>query len=240
MWGPSKAARRSLNQVIALAVAIAAATGAGCFRRRVGPNDAYYDPRVGAERWRQLFEGEDREIYRQRARIMQLAAVTPGMSVVDVGAGTGLFSMLLSDAVGETGRVYAEEIMEKFSSFIAARAEHERRANVVSVMGTETSIGLPPASVDFVFACDVYHHFDHPAQMLASMHRALRPGGEMLLVDFTREPGLSPAWILEHVRAGRQQVLREVEAAGFTLVSTDDSVGINYALRFRRAPEARP
>jgi predicted methyltransferase len=229
-----------LTYLVAVVLAIAAASGAGCFRRRIGPNDAYRDPRVAAERWRQLFEGEDREIYRQRARIMQLAAVKRGTTVVDVGAGTGLFSMMLSDAVGETGRVYAEEIMEKFSSFIAARAEHEHRSNVVSVMGTETGIGLPPASVDFVFACDVYHHFDHPAQMLASLHSALRPGGEMLLVDFAREPGLSPEWILEHVRAGKAQVLREVEAAGFTLVTTDDSVGINYALRFRRAPEGRP
>ena len=206
----------------------------GCARRRLGPNDAYLDPRISAEDWRTLFEREDREIYRERALIMKLAAPKREESVVDVGAGTGLFSMLLSDAVGPGGCVYAEEVLEKFSSFIAERAEREHRDNVVSVMGTVTEIGLPPASVDLVFACDVYHHFDHPTEMLASFRRALRSDGELFLVDFSREPGQSPDWILDHVRAGEAQVIREIERSGFELRTSHHELGINYALRFRR------
>jgi predicted methyltransferase len=142
--------------------------------------------------------------------------------------------MMLSDAVGQTGRVYAEEVLPKFSAFIAGRATQERRNNIVSVVGTETSVGLPSDSVDFVFACDVYHHFDHPQEMLASIRRALRAGGDLFLVDFSREPGQSPAWILEHVRAGKDQVTREIEAAGFVLRSDEPYVGMNYVLRFRK------
>lgn len=224
---------------LALLLALALATQlGGCVRRQPGPNDAYRDPRVAAEAWRKLFEGEDRDIYKRRDFIMKLAAARPGMAVADVGAGTGLFSMMLADAVGPNGRVYAEEVVEKFSRLIAERASVERRANVVSVMGTETGIGLPRASVDLVFACDVYHHFDHPKEMLASMRRALRPEGELFLVDYARVPGLSPAWILEHVRAGEAEVTREVEAAGFQLVSSNHDVGANYALRFRRTSAA--
>ena len=158
-----------------------------------GENDAYQDPRVAAESWRQLFEGDEREIYRKRDLIMKLAAAQSGMTIADVGAGTGLFSMMLSDAVGESGRIYAEDVVEKFSRFVAERAVRESRSNVVSVMGTEVGIGLPPASIDLAFACDVYHHFDHPQEMLASIQRALRPDGELFLVDFSREPGQSPA-----------------------------------------------
>jgi predicted methyltransferase len=220
-----------------LAVEIVAFTlaGSGCVSRRVGPNDAYHDPRVAAEGWRQLFEGDDREIYRKRDLIMKLAAPRSGMTVADVGAGTGLFSMMLSDAVGAEGRVYAEEILEKFSRFIAERAAREDRGNVVSVMGTETGIGLPAESIDLAFACDVYHHFDHPREMLASVRRALRADGELFLVDFSREPGQSPAWILEHVRVGESGVVREVQDSGFVLLSRDHSIGLNYALRFRRS-----
>ena len=219
------------------AVVVLAAISGGCARRRMGPNDAYQDPRVAAESWRQLFEGDEREIYRKRDLIMKLAAAQPGMTIADVGAGTGLFSMMLSDAVGESGRIYAEDVVEKFSRFVAERAVRENRDNVVSVMGTEVGIGLPPASIDLAFACDVYHHFDHPQEMLASIRRALRPDGELFLVDFSREPGQSPAWILEHVRAGEAEVVREIESAGFLLLSRDHTIGINYALRFRRSKE---
>ncbi len=187
-----------------------------------------------AEDWRTLFESDNREIYRERNLIIQLAAPRPGSAVLDVGAGTGLFSMMLSDAVGPKGRVYAEEVLPKFSAFIAARAERERRENVVSVMGTAASVGLPPESVDLVFACDVYHHFDHPAEMLASIRRALRPGGELFVVDFSREAGQSPQWILDHVRAGEATVVTELERSGFSLLSSHHGLGINYALRLRR------
>jgi predicted methyltransferase len=227
--------------VLALAaVAAAVIAGAGRVRRHWGPNDAYQDPRVAAETWRQLFEGDDREIYRQRDLILKLAAPKRGMTVADVGAGTGLFTMMLSDAVGPEGRVYAEEVLAKFSQFIAERAARERRNNVVSVMGTETGIGLPAESIDLVFACDVYHHFDRPEEMLASIRRALRANGELFLVDFSREPGQSPAWILEHVRAGEAEVVREIEKAGFVLLSRDHNIGVNYGLRFRRSEQATP
>jgi predicted methyltransferase len=157
-----------------------------------------------------------------------------GSTVADVGAGTGLFSMMLSSAVGPEGRVYAEEVEEKFSRFIAERAAREGHANVVSVVGTETTVGLPPGSIDLAFLCDVYHHFDRPAEMLASIRRALRPGGQMFVLDFKREPGRSPAWVFQHVRADEQTVLREIEAAGFTSTAVDHSLQDSYALRFRR------
>jgi predicted methyltransferase len=224
---------RRLTRLCLLAALLAAA----CLRRGPppGPNDAYRDPRMGAEAWRHFFEDPGRgEIYLARDRILALAAPKPGMAVVDVGAGTGLFSMMLAAAVGPGGRVYAEEVEAKFAGYVAARALAEGHDNVVSVMGTELGVGLPPASVDLAFLCDVYHHFDHPAEMLASIRRALRPGGELFLVDFRREPGkMSPA-LLQHVRADEATVAREIAAAGFVPISADHSLQDSYALRFRR------
>ena len=213
---------------------ILVAAHASSWRRPTGPNDAYRDPRVSAEAWNRLFEAEQRQIYVERSQIMRLADVRPNTRVADVGAGTGLFSMLLGDAVGAGGVVYAEDVMANFSAFVAARAAREGRANVVSVVGTETGLGLPTASIDLAFLCDVYHHFDHPKEMLASIWRALRPSGQLFLVDYRREVGRSPSWLLEHVRAGEPDVAREIEAAGFTLVSRDESLRDSYVLRFRR------
>jgi SAM-dependent methyltransferase len=117
---------------------------------------------------------------------------------------------------------------------MAERAEREKRKNVVSVLGTERGIGLPPRSIDLAFLCDVYHHFEQPQPMLASIREALRDDGELFVVDFIREPGRSPEWVFAHVRAAEKTVSDEIAAAGFVLSSVDHSFRDSYALRFRR------
>jgi predicted methyltransferase len=95
--------------------------------------------------------------------------------------------------------------------------------------------------VDLVFVCDTYHHFEHPRQTLASIRRALRPDGSLVVVDYRREPGKSAAWVVEHVRAGQEAVTAEIEAAGFVKDATAVPLrlGESYFLRFKAAP-ARP
>jgi predicted methyltransferase len=192
---------------------------------------------VSAEDWNRLLASPERELSKKRGLVMQLAAVKPGTTIADVGAGTGLFTTMLSDAVGPNGRVYAEEVVGKFSQYIAEAAAHQHRWNVVSVMGTGRSVGLAPDSIDLAFLCDVYHHFEYPEEMLASIRRALHEEGEVFLVEFRREAG-SPSWVFEHVRAGEEQVFREFEEAGFVRLSTDDSLRDSYVARFRRSERA--
>ena len=88
-----------------------------------------------------------------------------------------------------------------------------------------------------MFVCDTYHHFTYPRTELASLHRALRPGGRLVVVDFERVEGVSSDWVLEHVRAGKEAVRAEIEAAGFTFLD-QPATGLeeNYCVRFRRAP----
>jgi predicted methyltransferase len=230
----SRSRARPVTVVILLTLGIVAAT-ASCKPRQGTPNDAYLDPRISAETWDRLFRAEGRELYDRRELVMSMAAIRPGMSVADVGAGTGLFTMMLSDAVGPEGRVYAEEVIDRFSRYLAERALREGRANVVSVVGTEHAVGLPPGSIDRAFLCDVYHHFAFPAEMLASIRTALRRDGQVFLVEFRRDPGRSPAWVFEHVRADEPTVLREFDAAGFVALSRDDRLRDSYVWTFRRA-----
>ena len=69
---------------------------------------------------------------------------------------------------------------------------------------------------------------------MASLHRALRPGGEVLLVEFKRIPGKSSDWILNHVRAGQEVYTAEIEAVGFQQVEQKDMLQDNYVVRFRK------
>ena len=101
-------------------------------------------------------------------------------------------------------------------------------------MCTERSIELPENSIDLAFLCDVYHHFEYPQSSLASIHRALRPGGEFMMVEFKRIPGQTSEWTLSHVRAGQEVFTAEIEKAGFEKIREDSLLKDNYVIRFRK------
>jgi predicted methyltransferase len=105
---------------------------------------------------------------------------------------------------------------------------------VEGIVDSASDVGLPPQSIDIAFVCDTYHHFEKPLEMMQSIHRALKPGGRLILVDFRRLPGVSTPWIMDHVRAGQAEVVREIESTGFELVDGSDFLRTNYFLRFDR------
>ena len=162
------------------------------------------------------------------------------MAIADVGSGTGLFVKPFSDAVGPTGRVFAIDISPRFVDYLERRIQSEELTNVDVVRNAPKSLMLMKHKVDRVFICDTYHHFEYHQEMLASVYDALRPGGELILVDFDRIPGESREWILNHVRADRATFRAEVEAAGFEHIADVEVTELkeNYLMRFRR-PDAQ-
>jgi ubiquinone/menaquinone biosynthesis C-methylase UbiE len=214
-------------------VLLAAADAGAVPHGKEGPNDKFLKPDLDVPTWVERFEKPGREVYDKRKQIVAAVKLQKGAAVADVGAGTGLFTMLFADAVGPTGRVYAVEIAPRFLDYLEKRARKAGARQVKVVRGTATSVELPAASVDRVFLCDTYHHFDSPQQTLASIRRALRPDGELVVVDFKRVPGKTAAWITEHVRAGQEVTTAEIEAAGFEKVEDLPLLKENYLLRFR-------
>ena len=199
-----------------------------------GINAEYLKPDLDVAQWVERFEREGREIYDQREAIVAAARIKPGAVVADIGAGTGLFTPYFSRAAGPKGKVYAVDIVPAFLDRIKKRAASEGLINVLAVLCTERSVELPRNSIDFAFICDVYHHFEYPRSSLASLHRALRPGGEVLVVEFKRLPGKSSDWILNHVRAGQEVFIAEIKAAGFEQIEERAMLKDNYVVRFRK------
>ena len=200
-----------------------------------GINASFLDPDLDVDAYTQRFETESREVFAKRSAIARAVGLGPGMAVADVGAGTGVFVDFFARDVGPTGRVYAVEISAPFVARLRERAAARGTTQVEAVLGGERDIMLPEASVDAVFVCDTYHHFEYPQATLASIRRSLRPGGTLVIVDFERIEGVSRPWILEHVRCGKEQVIAEITAAGFRL-RDEVPVGLeeNYLLRFTR------
>ena len=201
-----------------------------------GINEDFLAADLDVGKFEQRFETESREVFAQRAKIAGLLGLRPGLRVADVGAGTGLFVWMFASKVGDTGKVFAVDIAKGFVAHIDEQAAARKVTNVAAVQCSERSVELPVASVDLVFTCDTYHHFEYPRNTLASIHEALAPGGELVVVDFIRIPGVSREWTLNHVRAGQEVVTAEIEAAGFAKVRDEDSSFLkeNYIMRFRK------
>lgn len=199
---------------------------------RPGINHGYRDADFGE--WQRTFESAGREVFDRRREIVAALAIRPGSAVADVGAGTGAFMALLSEKVGAGGTVIAQDVAPDFVRGLAARAKREGLRNVVAIQGGEHEAKLPPASLDLVFTCDTYHHFEYPQAMLASIRAALKPGGRLAVIDFERVEGRSSSWVMGHVRADRKTVIAEVEAAGFRLLKTHDLLRQNFFVEFER------
>lgn len=201
-----------------------------------GINDQFLSRDLDVDQFVKRFEGESREVFAERHAIVDALALSTGIQIADIGAGTGFFTALFAEKVGDSGTVYAVEISPNFLEHLRERAAANEMTAVRVVEGTQNSVELPPASVDMAFICDVYHHFESPQDSLASLYTAIRPGGSLILIDFDRIPGKSPDWLLDHVRAGREVFRAEIEAAGFEWTEEIQLEGLknNYMLRFER------
>ncbi len=203
-----------------------------------GINDPFKNPDVA--RFQKTFEGESREVFLHREKIVAACGLKPGMVVADVGAGTGLFTRLFARQVGDDGQVYAVDIAAKFLEHIQKTCREARLKNVTPVLCSEDRVDLPAKSVDVAFVCDTYHHFEFPNRTLASLYRSIKPGGRLIVVDFQRIEGKSSAWTLNHVRAGKEVVEKEIGAAGFKKTAeVKDILKDNYLIIFTR-PQDEP
>jgi len=193
-----------------------------------------YSEDTKIERLVNRLEDEGREVRDKQQAILEELDIKRGTVIADIGAGTGLFAIPFAKAVGDTGKVYAVEILQLFLDHIAKRAAEAGMSNVELVKATQKSAELPSRSIDLAFLCDTYHHLEYPRTYLSTIHAALREGGELVVIDLRRIPGKSPAWLLEHVRAGEDEVIEEIEQAGFELVAKSDLLKDSYFLKFER------
>lgn len=201
-----------------------------------GINSNFLDPELDVDQWVARFEVESREVYQSRKEILEQLKLTSGMRIADVGAGTGFYSILFSEAVGDAGWVYAIDLSPKFVPYLSQQFDQRKLNNVTTVMCDQDSICLPPSSVDVAFICDVYHHFEFPGDTMRSIHRALSKDGRVIVIDFERIPGVTREWTINHVRADKATFINEIQDAGFELIAERKIQGFkdNYFLEFSK------
>lgn len=189
---------------------------------------------AGAERQ----SGGDQD---ERERLAALLRITAGSRVADVGAGNGDFAVAFAEAVGPAGHVYATEISESSLARIRRAAERRGLNNVTVVEVADDDSRLPEGCCDAIYLRNVYHHLTKPEPTVATLYRALKPGGRLAIVDF-RPSGRAVSGVPGN-RGGHgiapSLVVEELTAAGFREVEhLPDWRRNNFLILFEK-PAAR-
>ena len=189
---------------------------------------------VNLDVWLERMEVGSRELYSARNEVVAAVGLKEGDWVADIGAGTGLYTVLFAEEVGSTGRVFAEDIEPLFLDLINRRTADLSLDNVTAVLGREDDVTLPKNSVDVIFISDTYHYFDKREEIMRTVYEALKPGGSLILVEFDITPGEVRPDHKSHVRFGKAGVVSELEFVGFEKSDdvTVEGLAENYFVRF--------
>ncbi len=163
-------------------------------------------------KWTAVFDGPERDGWQKPQEIVKRLALAPGMTVADVGAGTGYLMPHLAAAVGDKGRVIAVDIEPKMVEHLTARAKKANLSQVTAQLGLPSDPKLASASVDKIIFLDTWHHVPSRIAYAEKLLTALKPGGAVYIVDFTMESSHGPP---KKHRLLPDAVSLELSTAGF-------------------------
>lgn len=179
----------------------------------------------------------ERDTDQQPERVMEALGLKPGMSVADIGAGSGYFTRRFVQAVTETGRVYAIDIESDMLQYTKdSIARMQIPATVEFILAQPDHAQLPPQSVDLIFLCNVYHHLDDRAAYFSRVRSALKPGGRIAVIDFYHDARSGDVGFPRKHLVPRDTVIEELAGAGYQLAREHAFLPRQYFLEFSPPP----
>lgn len=176
-------------------------------------------------------ERTEREREEAPSKALEMLKLAPDAVVADIGVGSGYYAFRLAPKVPK-GKVIGVDIQPEMLEFLSARAKELKVANVEGRLGTVDGVGLAEGSIDAALMVDAYHEFSHPAEMLASIRKALRPKGRVYLLEFRAEDPEVPIKALHKMSVA--QARKEFEACGFSFVESRPGLPWQHLLVFER------
>jgi len=187
-----------------------------------------------AELWSKRFDAPGRKDCQKPTEVIELMEIEPGMTVADIGAGTGYFLGYLSDTVGVHGTVLGLDVEPTMVDFMTHRAKREDWSNVEVRTIQPDDPGLHGGTVDRILIVNTWHHIDDRESYSRKLYDALTPGGEIFVVDFTHQSSHGPP-VSQRLRS--EEVMAELQAAGLDVEILKESLPDQYIVVGRRPQE---
>lgn len=179
-------------------------------------------------RW---LERSSREKEENVSKLIENMKIKSTDTIADVGAGSGYHAFRMAKLVPE-GLVYAVDIQSEMLMQIEKSKESRKIKNVETIVGSEKSIQLSKNSVDKILMVDVYHEFNYPMEMITSIKKALKPNGQLFLIEYRGEDAKVP--IKKIHKMTEKQAVKEMEAAGFKLKRNIENLPWQHCLVFEK------
>jgi len=178
-------------------------------------------------------ERPERDQYQQPEKVIETLNLTPGMMVIDIGAGSGYFTRRLAEAVGDKGRVIAIDVEQKMLNYNKRELEKLGLANRVRfILAESEGPTFSGNNSDIVFLCDVYHHLEDQVDYLANTKPALKPNGRVVIIDYYADERSGTLGFSKQHLVSKEQVIKDMEQAGFTFSKEHTFLPRQYFLEF--------
>jgi ubiquinone/menaquinone biosynthesis C-methylase UbiE len=204
--------RRASIAIVTVGLSVLAAVPAAQERHPVSGRVIAPVMGVGGAGW---LERPEREAEEEPSRAIEALGLRPGMTVADIGAGSGYYTVRMARRVGPDGKVYATDIQMGMLSLLQRRAKQEQIQNIVPVLGAVDDPKLPLGALDLALMVDVYHELSAPQVFVRRLREALKPDGRLVLIEFRKEDPRVP--IREEHKMSVAQVRQELTADGYSI-----------------------
>ena len=174
-------------------------------------------------------ERSEREKEENVSKLIQNMDIKPNDKIADIGAGSGYHVFRIAP-IANKGMVYAVDIQTEMLMAIENIKERSKIKNIKTILGSEESVYLPKNSVDKILMVDVYHEFSFPIEMITSIKSALKPKGELFLIEYRAEDPNVP--IKKIHKMSEKQAVKEMNAAGFKLKKNINNLPWQHCMIF--------
>jgi arsenite methyltransferase len=177
-----------------------------------------------------MLENPQRDAEQKPDEVLASLGLKKGETIADIGAGSGYFSFRLANKVGSGGRIYAVDINPDLVLHMNRRIRDTKVKNVTTILSDPGDPLLAAASIDRFFICNTWHHVENRPQYLALMKKILKPGGQIIVLDYKKEP--LPVGPPPEMKLAKEVAISEMDAGGFRLAKEHTFLPYQYFLVF--------